>query len=132
MTKQWRVCLDCGTEWEDAEVGGNAGFGARPCPDCGGPTTPTDPKRAAAHKLYLSRKRDVAALLDWLELELGQHADYAETEGVDYGHCDDLGHVREKLIETLAFLAQRDEKDIEDALADAAAGREQAEDRTTQ
>jgi hypothetical protein len=84
-----------------------------------------------AKELYTNRKRDVAALLDWLELELGQHADYAETEGVDYGHCGDLGHVREKLIETLAFLAQRDEKDIEDALADAAAGREQAEGKTT-
>ena len=85
-----------------------------------------------AKELYTSRKRDVAALLDWLELELGQHADYAEAEGVDYGHCGDLGHVREKLIETLAFLAQRDEKDIEDALDDVAAGREQAEGKTTQ
>ena len=85
-----------------------------------------------AKKMYVSRKRDIAPLLDWLQLELGQHADYPETEGVDYGHCGDLGHVREKLIETLAFLAQRDEKDIEDALADAAVGRERAEDRTTQ
>jgi hypothetical protein len=93
-----------------------------------------------AKELYMSRKRDVAALLDWLELELGHHADYAEAEGVDYGHCGDLGHVRKKLVETLCFLAQRDEKDIEEALDDAsreqprdvAAGREQADAKTTE
>jgi hypothetical protein len=128
---RWRVCLDCGTEWEDAEVGGNAGFGTRPCPDCGGPTTPTDPERAAAHTLYLDRKRDVAALLDWLELELQQHTAYAAKEGINHAHAGDLGHVRQKLIETLSFLAQRDEKDIEEALDDAAAGREKAERRAT-
>lgn len=83
-----------------------------------------------AKDLYTHRKRDIAALLDWISLEVDQHAEYAETEGVDYGHCGDLGHVREKLIETLAFLAQRDEKDIEDALDDVAAGREQAERKT--
>ncbi|MFO7956311.1 MAG: hypothetical protein R6X33_04370 [Candidatus Brocadiia bacterium] len=121
MRKQWRVCLDCGTEWLADEV---AEDGA--CPDCGGPTTPTDPARASAHKTYVSMKRDVAALLDWLELELGEHARYAATEGVDHGHAGDLGHVRRRLIETLSFLAQRDEKDIEEALDDVAAGREQA------
>jgi hypothetical protein len=130
--RRWRVCLDCGTEWEDAEVGGKAGVGTRPCPDCGGPTTSTDPERAAAHRLYLDRKRDVAALLDWLELELTHHAEYAAKERVSHAHAGDLGHVRELLIQTLSFLAQRDEKDIKDALDDAAAGREQAERRTTQ
>ncbi|MFO7957999.1 MAG: hypothetical protein R6X33_12975 [Candidatus Brocadiia bacterium] len=117
--RRWRVCLDCGTEWSDKEA-----WAA--CPDCGGPTTPTDPKRASAHKTYMDIKRDVAALLDWLELELVEHARYAATEGVDHGHAGDLGHVRRKLIETLSFLAQRDEKDIEEALDDVAAGREQA------
>ncbi len=126
MSKRWRVCLDCETEWLADEV---VEDGA--CPDCGGPTTPTDPRRASAHKTYVSMKRDVAALLDWLELEIQEHAAYAETEGVDYGHGGDLGHVREKLIETLSFLAQRDEKDIEEALDDAAAGREQAERNST-
>ena len=79
-----------------------------------------------AKTLYTDRKTDIAALLDWLELEVGKHADYAEQEGLTYAHAGDLGHVRERLIEVLAFLAQRDEQDIEDALADAAAGREQA------
>jgi len=79
-----------------------------------------------AKDVYTSRKRDVAALLDWISLEVDQHAEYAEKEGLNWAHCGDLGHVREKLIETLAFLAQRDEQDIKDALADAAAGREES------
>ncbi len=125
MTKRWRVCLDCGTEWSDKEA-----WAA--CPDCGGHTISTDPKRAAAHRLYVSRKRDIAALLDWLSLEVDKAAEYAGKEGgPDYADAGDLGHVRRKLIETLSFLAQRDEKDIEEALDDAAAGREQAEGRAT-
>ena len=125
MKKKWTVCLDCGTEWSAGEVDGTA------CPDCGGPTVPSDPERAGAHRLYTSRKRDIAALLDWLELELGHHTEYAAKEGVSHAHAGDLGHVREKLTETLSFLAQREEKDIEDALADAAAGREQARRKGT-
>ena len=76
--------------------------------------------------VYTSRKRDIAALLDWLELELDKHAEYAEKEGLNWAHCGDLGHVQELLVQTLAFLAQREEKDIKDALADAAAGREES------
>ena len=79
-----------------------------------------------AKTLYAGRKADIAALLDWISLEVDKHAEYAQLEGLHYGHAGDLGHVREQLIEVLAFLAQRDEQDIEDALADAAAGREQA------
>ena len=78
-----------------------------------------------AKDLYTSRKRDIAAVLDWLELELDKQAEYAEKEGVDYGHCGDLGHVRDLLVQTLALLAQRDEQDIKAALADAAAGRKE-------
>lgn len=79
-----------------------------------------------AKDVYTSRKRDIAALLDWLELELDKHAEYAQKEGLTLAHAGDLGHVREKLIETLAFLAQRDGQDIKEALADAAAGREES------
>jgi len=85
-----------------------------------------------AKDLYENRRRDIAALLGWLDLEVDQHAAYAETEGgPNYAHAGDLGHVRERLIETLAFLAQRDGKDIKEALVDAAAGREQNEGKTT-
>jgi len=77
-----------------------------------------------AKELYTSRKRDIAALLDWLELEVIEHAAYAEKEGLTHAHAGDLGELRRLLIEALAFLAQQDEKDIEKALADAAAGRD--------
>ena len=75
-------------------------------------------------QLYASHTRDVAALLDWLELELDEHAACAEKEGVDCGHCGDLGHLRDLLIKALAFLSEMGEDDIKDALADAAAARE--------
>jgi len=85
-----------------------------------------------AKELYTNRKRDIAALLDWLSLEVDKAAEYAEKEGgPDYADAGDLGHVRELLIQTLAFLAQQEEKDIEAALDDVAAGREQAERKTT-
>ena len=79
-----------------------------------------------AQVLYANRARDIAALMDWIGLELDTHAEHAQTDGIRYTHAGDLGTVREKMIETLAFLAQQDEKDIRDALDDAAAGREQA------
>ena len=82
-------------------------------------------------QLYMSRKHDIAALLGWLELELDEHAAYAEKEGIDYGHCGDLEHLRDLLIKALAFLSQMGEDDIKDALADAAAAREQTERKTT-
>lgn len=122
MTEQWRVCLDCGTEWDANEV---AEDGA--CTDCGGPTTPTGPERARAHRLYLDRKRDIAALLDWLSLEVDKATEYtAKKGGPNYTDAGDLIHVHRKLIETLSFLAHRDKEDIEKALDEVRAGREQA------
>ncbi len=102
-----RVCLDCETE---STTGGA-------CPECGGPTIPTDPERAKAHKLYLSRYRDVLALLTVLRTEAEKHAEFAEREGVDYGYAGDMGEVRARLVDVLAFLAERDAADIERALA---------------
>ncbi len=86
------------------------------CIDEGGPSAAT---------VYGSRRADIAALLDWLDIELDKSAEYVEKEGVDFGHSGDLGHVRNLLVQTLAFLAQRDEEDIKGALADAAAGRKE-------
>jgi hypothetical protein len=36
----------------------------------------------------------------------------------DWSNAGDLGHVREKLIETLAFLSNREPEDIENLLGD--------------
>ena len=81
--------------------------------------------------MYDGQRQDVAALIEFLQLELQKHAEYAEVEGIDYGACGDLGYVRGKLIEVLSQLAQRDEEDIWDTLDDMAAGREQAAARNT-
>ena len=86
---------------------------------------------AKAKSFYAERRTDIAKVIDWLELEVEKHEEFARKEGIDYGHCGDLGEVERILIQALAFLAQRDEKDIEDALADAAAGRKQARGKSS-
>jgi len=78
----------------------------------------------SAETIYRSRRKDVEALLSWLGLEVEQHAEYARKEGLTYSDAADLGEVRRQLIQALSFLAQRDQEDIESALADAAAGRD--------
>ena len=81
-------------------------------------------KLGSAIEVYTSRRRDIETLLTWLRQEIRQHARYTKEEGgPDFGDAGDLGRVRELLIETLCFLAQRDEADIKKALADAAAAR---------
>jgi hypothetical protein len=79
-----------------------------------------------ARELYQSRRRDITALLDLIGQEVAHHAQYAEKEGLHYGHTGDLQPVRERLVEALAQIAQRSEADVEAMLDDVAAGREQA------
>ncbi len=86
-------------------------------------TRKVDDSCLSAETIYRSRRKDVEALLSWLGLEVEQHAAFAKKEGVDYGHAGDLGELRRQLVQALSFLAQRDEEDIESALADAGAGR---------
>jgi hypothetical protein len=78
----------------------------------------------SAETIYRSRRKDVEALLEWLHLEVEQHASFARKEGLTYADAADLGELRKQLVQALSFLAQRDEKDIESALADAASGRD--------
>jgi len=65
-----------------------------------------------AKDVYTGRRRDIAALLNWISLEVEQHAAYAEKEGVDFAHCGDLGHLKDLLVQALAFLAQQGEEAI--------------------
>lgn len=69
-------------------------------------------------KMYEQRGQDIMCLLSLLKLELDEHAECAKKEGVDWGFVGDLSHAREKLIELLSFLAERDAEDIERTLAD--------------
>ena len=83
-----------------------------------------DDSGLSAETIYRSRRKDIEALLEWLHLEVEQHASFARKQGLTYADAGDLGELRRQLIQALSFLAQRDEADVESALTDAAAGRD--------
>jgi len=64
-----------------------------------------DSERQAAD-LYAQRRREVETLLSRLKYEVAQHAEWARTEGLDFGHVGDLAHLRKRLTEAVAFLAR--------------------------
>ena len=70
-------------------------------------------RKTTAAKAYRARRRDVERLLDILREEVAHHAEYAATEPRDWSFAGDLGHVRDLLVEALAFLAQQDRDDVE-------------------
>ncbi|MCK4283688.1 MAG: hypothetical protein KAX44_05175 [Candidatus Brocadiae bacterium] len=72
-----------------------------------------DESGLSAATVYRSRRRDVDRLLDMLREEVAHHAEYAATEPRDWGFAGDMGHLRNLLIEALAFLAQQDRDDVE-------------------
>jgi hypothetical protein len=74
--------------------------------------------KQTARELYDERREDIARVLDWLDMELDRHQTNAKANPKDWGYAGDLGHVREKLIETLAFLSNRESKEIEDLLSE--------------
>jgi len=61
---------------------------------------------------------DIGALLDLIGQEVSHAAEFARGEGLHWGHVGDAAHLREKLIEALASLAQQDEGDIEKHLTE--------------
>jgi hypothetical protein len=74
--------------------------------------------KQTARDLYDERREDIARVLDWIELELEKHRINAKANPADWGYAGDLGHVREKLIETLAFLSNNELQEIEDLLSE--------------
>jgi hypothetical protein len=74
--------------------------------------------KQTAHELYDERREDIARVLDWIELELDKHQANAQANPADWGYPGDLGHVREKLVQTLAFLSNREPEDIENLLGE--------------
>jgi len=72
--------------------------------------------KQTARELYDERRDDIARVLDWLDMELDRHRTRAKPNPKDHGYPGDLGHVREKLIETLAFLSNGEPQEIEDLL----------------
>jgi hypothetical protein len=74
--------------------------------------------KQTARELYDERRQDIARVMDWIELELDKHKTNAKANPKDWGYAGDLGHVREKLIETLAFLSNNEPQEIEDLLGE--------------
>lgn len=74
--------------------------------------------KQTARELYDERCQDIARVMDWIELELDKHKTNAKVNPTDWGYAGDLGHVREKLIETLAFLSNNESQEIEDLLSE--------------
>jgi hypothetical protein len=74
--------------------------------------------KQTARELYDERRQDIARVMDWIELELDKHKTNAKADAADWGYPGDLGHVREKLIETLAFLSNNEPQEIEDLLGE--------------
>ena len=74
--------------------------------------------KQTAHELYDERRQDIARVMDWIELELDKHKTNAKANPADWGYPGDLGHVREKLIEMLAFLSNGEPEDIENLLSE--------------
>lgn len=74
--------------------------------------------KQTASDLYNRRREDIGRVMDWIEIELGKHQTAAQANPADWGYPGDLGHVREKLIQTLAFLSNREAEDIENLLGE--------------
>jgi len=72
--------------------------------------------KQTACELYDERRQDIARLLKRIEGELDVHKAGAKTHPTDWSYPGALGHVREKLVETLAFLSDSEPQDIENLL----------------
>lgn len=60
---------------------------------------------------YHEAKTDIANLLGWFECEMQK-----TPEKLNWGHVGSLNHIRENLIETLAFMSGFEAKEIENTL----------------
>ena len=77
-------------------------------------------KRQTAAEAYQANRQDIAAMIGWLQDELDHHAERAAAEPRNYSFPGDLGEVRKRIIETLAFLSGHTVVNIEVTLAEAA------------
>lgn len=74
--------------------------------------------KQTAEQLYNERREEIARVMDWIECELDAHRSAAEKTPNDWSNAGDLGHVLEKLTQTLAFLSNREPEDIENLLSE--------------
>ncbi|GMV70186.1 MAG: hypothetical protein DYG93_07750 [Leptolyngbya sp. PLA2] len=86
--------------------------------------TTTNPEPTAA-EAYAARSRDIARLIDVLQMELEAHAKRAAVADRNWGYPGDLGKVRRDLIDLAAFMSGKTTEEVEAFLDDAAADDEQ-------
>lgn len=77
----------------------------------------TKPKPTAA-ETYAARRNDIARLIDVLQMELDAHAEKAGAAPNGWGHVGDLDLVRKNLIETVAFISNKEFGEVTEFLAE--------------
>jgi len=73
-------------------------------------------KKQTAAEAYAEHQRDIAAMLDWIEMALDTHEEAARAEPEKWTLVGDLAEVRRRIKETLAFLSGHGEAEIEKSL----------------
>ena len=74
--------------------------------------------KQTATEAYAERQQDVAALLEWIQMELANHAEGCDKTTTDWGAVGDLGEVKRQLKDVLAFLSNVESDEIDQNLAD--------------
>ena len=72
---------------------------------------PRNTKETAADT-YAERRRDIDWLLETLRAELVEHAGLATDRPADWSLAGDIGHVRNELIELVAFLTEQEPAEV--------------------
>ena len=67
---------------------------------------------------YAERQQDIAAILDWIQSELEEHAETCAKTVTDWSAVGDLGEVKRQLKEVLTFLSNVEGDEIERNLAE--------------
>ena len=81
-------------------------------------------KKQTAAECYAQRQDEVGALLDLIGQEAKAHAERAAAEPRHWGYPGSLGHLRDLLVEALAFISGMPEQAVRETLDDLQAGRE--------
>lgn len=74
---------------------------------------------STAAEAYAARRRDIASLIDVLQMELERHHERANAAPRDWGYPGDLASVRSALIDQVAFISGMERGRVEEFLNDA-------------
>ena len=71
-----------------------------------------------AAEAYAAKAKDIARLIDVLQMELDKHETLTKGDSKNRGRVGDLEKVRQDLIETVSFLSGMERRRIEEFLAE--------------